>query len=210
MIYVDVTGACLLPLQSGIPRTTRCVYRLLAGHLPEKITPLFWQTLSLSLYPALRPRADSFARSLRWPDSGRNGCLAIPLSRFCGPVLPIYSARGRRSCPCLNGCNTAIPCCSRRYFRTNRLEYLERLIALPGIKIALFHDAIPLRDLNVRLGKKEASQNAPPSLETRCGHRGFPGLRQMICGRLWQENRVVGARLGDRHSLAGSLPDSAA
>jgi glycosyltransferase involved in cell wall biosynthesis len=40
-------------------------------------------------------------------------------------------------------------------FPDNRLECLERIISSPGFKIAIFHDAIPLRDPNVAPWEKK-------------------------------------------------------
>jgi len=55
MIFVDVTGACLLPLQSGIPRTTRGLYRKLVEKRQD-VTPLVWQPFYFG-YTGLTPES---------------------------------------------------------------------------------------------------------------------------------------------------------
>jgi glycosyltransferase involved in cell wall biosynthesis len=154
MIYVDVTGACLLPLQSGIPRTTRGVYRLLDGHFPGKITPLFWQPFRGG-YTELSSRArtllqDPFAARFRSKRPPRDSTLPLLWAGFSDllgawpPAVPLP----RRIQPGDTLLLTSL-------FPDNRLEYLERLESAPGRKIALFHDAIPLRDSNVASWEKK-------------------------------------------------------
>ena len=148
MIFVDVTGACLLPLQSGIPRTTRGIHRLLREQMPEEITPVFWQPFRGS-YTKLSDRArslldDPFAHgnAKKAPRDSTVPILWASFSDLIGPwpqALPLHQLMQKEDTLLL----TSI-------FPDNRLGYLRRLTEnSPGQKIAVFHDAIPLRDPNV-------------------------------------------------------------
>ena len=55
MIYLDVTGACRLALQTGIPRTTRALYALIQ-EMGAEVTPIVWQPF-LNSYTELSPRS---------------------------------------------------------------------------------------------------------------------------------------------------------
>jgi glycosyltransferase involved in cell wall biosynthesis len=150
MIFIDVTAACLLPLQSGIPRTTRGLYRLLEDEAP-RITPIFWQPFR-RCYTRLSTRAralleNPFAdadrpvpRDSTWP------LLRASLSdlRFWPSAVPL--PRDLR---------TGDTLLLTSLFPDNRLGYLHRLMEKPGRKIAIFHDAIPLRDPNVPAWEKK-------------------------------------------------------
>lgn len=148
MLYVDVTAACLLPLQSGIPRTTRGIYRLLAENEPEKIAPIFWQPFRHS-YTKLSSRSQSLlddpfsaaTSSHTTPRDSTGPLLWASFSDLLGkwpPAVPLAKLLGAKDTLFLTS-----------LFPDNRLEYLLRLASRPGRKIALFHDAIPLRDPNV-------------------------------------------------------------
>ena len=154
MIYVDVTGACLLPLQSGIPRTTRSVYRLLGNHFPGEITPIFWQPFRGG-YTRLSSRArillqNPFTAPFRSKRAPRDSTLPLLWASFSDlfgawpPVMPLPQQIRPGDTLLL----TSI-------FPDNRLEYLERAVSSPGLKIAIFHDAIPLRDPNVMSWEKK-------------------------------------------------------
>jgi len=148
MIYVDVTGACLLPLQSGIPRTTRGVYQLLVEQKSKEIRPLFWQPfrgcytdLSIRAQALLRDPFSVIASSKKTPRDSTLPLLWASFSDLLGPwpqVVPLNKFMGPQDTFFI----TSI-------FPDNRLEYLQRLMSHPGQKIAIFHDAIPLRDSNV-------------------------------------------------------------
>lgn len=152
MIYVDVTAACLLPLQSGIPRTTRGVYRLLNEHRSQHLTPIFWQPFRGG-YTRLSTRArqlldDPFSRHVPG-HTPRDSTL---------PLLRAGLSDLMREWPQA----VALPEILRKddvllltsIFPDNRLEYLQRLMVVPGRKIAFFHDAIPLHDPNVSRWEK--------------------------------------------------------
>jgi glycosyltransferase involved in cell wall biosynthesis len=152
MIYADVTSACLLPLQSGIPRTTRGIYRLLVDHEPG-VVPLFWQPFR-GTYTELSPRArklldNPFAepRLKKPPRDSTIPLLWASFSDLLGPwpkTVPLQCS--------LHSDDTLL---LTSIFPDNRLEYLQRLMTAPGRKIAIFHDAIPLRDPNVSAWEKK-------------------------------------------------------
>ncbi len=148
MLYVDVTAACLLPLQSGIPRTTRGIYRLLAENEKEQITPIFWQPFRHS-YTRLSTRSqslldDPFSTTIAshtTPQDSIGPLLWSSFSDLLGKwpqALPLAEVLGSKDTLFLTS-----------LFPDNRLEYLFGLASHPGRKVALFHDAIPMRDPNV-------------------------------------------------------------
>ena len=143
MIYLDVTAACL-PLQSGIPRTTRGLWELLKGRdLP--VTPIYWQPFR-GCYTELSLRSKTLLRdpfalsSSRTPRDSTGPILRAAFRDLFSATRPIDLPRILRKEDILF--LTSI-------FPDNRLGYLERLRSSPGKKMAIFHDAIPLRDPNV-------------------------------------------------------------
>jgi len=154
MIYVDVTGACLLPLQSGIPRTTRGVYRWLGDHFPGEVTPLFWQPFR-SGYTRLSGRAqallqDPFAARFRSKRTPRDSTLPLLWASF-SDLLRAWP----EAVPLPQRLRSGDILLLTSLFPDNRLEYLERAVTAPGFKVAIFHDAIPLRDPNVAAWEKK-------------------------------------------------------
>jgi glycosyltransferase involved in cell wall biosynthesis len=154
MIYIDVTGACLLPLQSGIPRTTRGLYQVLADHAPEKLTAIFWQPFRAS-YTELSPRArtllrDPFAAGVRDRRTPRDSTLPLLWASFSDLLGP-----WPRALPLQQRLNRDDTLIITSIFPDNRLAYLERLTAARGRTIAIFHDAIPMRDPNVARWEKK-------------------------------------------------------
>jgi glycosyltransferase involved in cell wall biosynthesis len=148
MIYVDVTGACRLPLQTGIPRTTRELYRLLKGALTD-VQPVAWQPFAAS-YTHLSQRSEVLIntpfdewRSLRKMPS--DSTLPILSSAFVDLVRSFPPAIGGE-CFCARGSTLLIT----SIFPDNRLEYLLKLKGKQGRRIAIFHDAIPLLDSAVK------------------------------------------------------------
>jgi len=147
MIYVDVTSACLLPLQSGIPRTTRGIHQLLVDHVTE-ISPLFWQPFR-NTYTELSPRArqlldNPFANRRPSDQPPRDSTVPLLWASFSDLLRPWSKAV---PLPRLMHAEDVLLLTS--VFPDNRLEYLQKLAKSPGRKIAIFHDAIPLRDPNV-------------------------------------------------------------
>jgi glycosyltransferase involved in cell wall biosynthesis len=149
MIYLDVTAGCLLPLQSGIPRTTRGLWRLLRES-PAETTPCFWQPFR-GRYTELSPRSRSLLENNLEPPSRspRDTTLSLLWAsladlRFWPKTLPLHRIMKASDTLLLTS-----------LFPDNRVAYLQRLLDRPGRKIAIFHDAIPLRDSNVSAWEKK-------------------------------------------------------
>lgn len=151
MIYVDVTSACLLPLQSGIPRTTRGVYKIVFENT-SSATPIFWQPFRAS-FTELSPRAQQLLenpfteKSSRVP---RDATLPLLWASFSDLLGPWPKAANLR-----NILREEDVLLLTSIFPDNRLEHLLKLSASPALKIAIFHDAIPLRDPNVAAWEKK-------------------------------------------------------
>lgn len=152
MIFVDVTGACLLPLQSGIPRTTRGLYRKLVEKRQD-VTPLVWQPFYFG-YTGLTPESKRLLDD-PFPSSGDLG------KAPSDSTLSLLGAGFRDALRCPRRI-----CLGRRMreedsllltslFPDNRLLFLNRLVREPGRKIAIFHDAIPLLDPRVAFWEKK-------------------------------------------------------
>lgn len=151
MIYVDVTAACLLPLQSGIPRTTRGLFRWLSGNR-EGVVPVLWQPFFHG-YTGLSPRArqlldDPFAGSGPGETPPRDWTVPLLWASWKHAWSGPRRLRLRRD---LRAGDTLLV---TSLFPDNRLLYLDDLLSGPGRKVVIFHDAIPLADPHVpRLGK---------------------------------------------------------
>jgi glycosyltransferase involved in cell wall biosynthesis len=151
MIYADVTSACLLPLQSGIPRTTRGLYQQLVKHRPQ-VTPMLWQPFYHG-YAQLSPRAHQM---LEDPFSPRRG---LPWTEQDW-ILPLLWASGKEACRGFLRLPLSILTSKEdtllvtSLFPDNRLLYLKKHLNRPGRKVVIFHDAIPLSDPHVpRIGR---------------------------------------------------------
>jgi glycosyltransferase involved in cell wall biosynthesis len=142
MMYLDVTGGCTLPLQAGIPRTTRELHRLASLRLRD-VVPIRWQPFR-NTYTRLSPRATAVLENRaapRRPPRDTTWPLLFAALRDLGPwpaAVPLQ--RALRAADILMVTSL---------FPDNRVAYLEKLAGAPGRRIALFHDAIPLRDPNV-------------------------------------------------------------
>jgi len=142
MLYLDVTGGCTLPLQSGIPRTTREVHRLVQSRLGN-VMPIRWQPFRQA-YTRLSPRARAVLENRAAPRTPpRDTTWPIMLAALRDvpawpATVPLHRVLGPADLVVL----TSI-------FPDNRLAYLEKLRRAPGRRIAFFHDAIPLRDPNL-------------------------------------------------------------
>jgi glycosyltransferase involved in cell wall biosynthesis len=152
MMYLDVTGGCTLPLQSGIPRTTREIHRLARERLREMM-PIRWQPFRRA-YTRLSSRATALLENRPLENTGAQR----PPRDTTGPLLRA-ALRDLASWPAavplhrtLGAADTLL---LTSLFPDNRLAYLEKLLAAPGRKIALFHDAIPLHDPNVPAWEKK-------------------------------------------------------
>lgn len=154
MIWLDVTGACRLPLQTGIPRTTRELYKFLrgggvgGGGLGD-VLPVAWQPFTAS-YSRLSPVATGLLHS---PFAGKHSSRKSP-SDSTWPILAAALGDALRYSPPqveakslgVRGSTLLIT----SLFPDNRLEYLLKLKGQPGRRLAIFHDAIPLQDPAVR------------------------------------------------------------
>jgi len=147
MIYLDVTGACRLPLQTGIPRTSRVLYRLLRdSSLPLK--PIAWQPFLFS-YTETSRRAQSLLENPFAPGAGPARAprdSTLPFLAACLADLVISRPPRVPLGPRLRPGDTLL---LTSVFPDNRLGYLRRLRPAPGRRVAIFHDAIPLADENV-------------------------------------------------------------
>jgi glycosyltransferase involved in cell wall biosynthesis len=146
MIYVDVTSACLLPLQSGIPRTTRGIFQKLEES-GESVVPILWQPFFHG-YTRPSPRG---LKLLRDPFSlSRAG--EVPPKDWTVPLLwaslkEAFAGNRRLSLSSLLGEEDVFLVTS--LFPDNRLIYLKKILQGRGRKLVLFHDALPLVDPNV-------------------------------------------------------------
>jgi glycosyltransferase involved in cell wall biosynthesis len=145
MIYLDVTGGCTLPLQSGIPRTTRAIARLARARL-RGVVPIRWQPFRAT-YTRLSPRATALLEGRVPPPCppprDTTGPLLRAALRDLIPPWPAAVSLHRALRPADTLLLTSL-------FPDNRLGHLEKLTAAPGRRVMIFHDAIPLRDPNVR------------------------------------------------------------
>jgi glycosyltransferase involved in cell wall biosynthesis len=148
MIYVDVTGACRLPLQTGIPRTTRELYRLLKGTLPD-VQPVAWQPFTAS-YTHLSPRSEELINT---PCAERRPLRKTPSDSTLPILSSAFGDLFRYFPPAIGGeyfCKRGSTLLITSIFPDNRLEYLLNLNGKQGRRLAIFHDAIPLRDPAVK------------------------------------------------------------
>ena len=147
MIYLDVTGGCRLPLQTGIPRTTRALHALLErSGIP--VTPVVWQPfrhgytdLSLRAWELLQDHsgvitgnASKAPKDDTWPYL--KSCLEDLILR--NPKPKNLMKMGRDETLLVTS-----------LFPDNRVEYLMGMMGRPGRRMAIFHDGIPLSDPNV-------------------------------------------------------------
>jgi glycosyltransferase involved in cell wall biosynthesis len=151
MISIDVTGGCLLPLQSGIPRTTRHIFRLVRENRPGTV-PVMWQPFRFG-YTHLSPHSraileDRFTLS---PTARAPRDSTLPLLAACLRDLMPWPAAAPLHRTMRDGDLLLLT----SLFPDNRLEYLTKLCRCPGRRIAVFHDAIPLVDPNVPAWEKK-------------------------------------------------------
>jgi glycosyltransferase involved in cell wall biosynthesis len=148
MIWLDVTGGCRLPLQTGIPRTTRELYKLLLDRT-SGLVPVAWQPFTAN-YTRLSPKAagllhNPFAHgryNLKPPSDSTFPILGAALA----DALRFSSPKVNAERMCAKGSTLLIT----SIFPDNRLDYLLKLKGRSGRRIAVFHDAIPLGDGAVR------------------------------------------------------------
>jgi glycosyltransferase involved in cell wall biosynthesis len=144
MIYVDVTSSCESPMNTGVQRMARGLFRNLRAHYP--VTPLRWEP-SLRSYCVLSPRERGF---LEKPFAGllAHKARAVP-GRLANPI-PLWSkfrrqsARRRFDLPAHlhSGDIFLVP----EIFPDNRIDWLENVSRKTNTQwIAFFHDAITWR-----------------------------------------------------------------
>lgn len=146
MIYADVTNACLLPLQSGIPRTTRGLYRQLVEH-GGSVTPLMWQPFFHG-YTQLPARAGLLLENPFYEQQDDRQPPAdwlLPLLR--ASLGYVWEGPGRLPLGRMMGKGDTLVVTS--LFPDNRMVYLRGLLRGAGRKVVFFHDAIPLVDPHV-------------------------------------------------------------
>jgi glycosyltransferase involved in cell wall biosynthesis len=170
MIYLDVTNACRLPLQTGIPRTSRALYQLLRN-ASAPLCAIAWQPFLFS-YTEMSGRTQALLENPFASDSGQGQAprdTTLPLLTASLADLALGRPRRVDLAARLQPGDTLLV---TSLFPDNRLNYLQRLKSAPGRKIAIFHDAIPLADENV------------PGWEKRlhvAGLRVFAAMNLIIC-----------------------------
>ena len=192
MIQVDVTGGCLLPLQSGIPRVTRQLFRLLREHRPAA-EPVVWQPFRLG-YTKLSDRARAILEDRFVLPAGARAPrdTTLPFLAAClRELVPPWPARA----PLRREMQKGDMLLLTSLFPDNRLGYLARLCDRPGRRIAVFHDAIPLVDPNVPAWEKQRHLKllrvlAKMDLILSVSHAS----REALLG-LWREHDIAPAKV---------------
>jgi glycosyltransferase involved in cell wall biosynthesis len=142
MIYLDATSAASSPVNMGVQRTIRALYAHLKVRSP--ITPVRWD-FSAKCYARVSPREQNY---LERPFASYKGAAGTPglwdLTNQYEGWKDAWARRGR-----------GIPHCDLLTNRDvlliadlswdSRIHSWSRLAQLPGKKVAIFHDAMPLR-----------------------------------------------------------------
>jgi glycosyltransferase involved in cell wall biosynthesis len=141
MIYLDVTSAAASSLNAGVQRAARGIHRHL--HADSEVCPVRWD-FSAKCYALLSPREYLF---LTDPFGSDAKPVSIPLLNglaSTGALSDRWSrrARGLRLATFLKpGDLLLIP----DLCWDSRIRSWSKLARLPGRKVAIFHDAMPLR-----------------------------------------------------------------
>jgi len=137
MIYLDATSAAASPANMGVQRTVRGVHAHLAARHP--VTPLRWD-FDRRFYARLSPREETHLRSpfaAHAADSGR-------VSRWLAAWRDARSRPRRRVAPAdLLGPDDILLIPDLCW--DHRIHAWAGFAARPGRKVAIFHDAMPLR-----------------------------------------------------------------
>lgn len=153
MIYIDVTSSCESPMNTGVQRMVRGLFRNLRPHYP--VMPLTWEP-SLRSYCVLSQRERGF---LEKPFAGFRARKARAVPGRVANTIPLYSkfrrqlARGRVDLRwhLRPGDTFLVP----EIFRDNRIDLLENLNRKTGARtIGIFHDAIAWRRPELSFGKR--------------------------------------------------------
>lgn len=170
MIYLDVTGACRLPLQTGIPRTTRALHAILR-QMDEEVTPIVWQPF-LNSYTELSPRARALLErgEVPLPSSGKPPRdSTIPFLMASLRDLLLERPKKISLDQCIGSRDMLL---LSSLFPDNRVEFLAGGGGKTGYRAAIFHDAIPLTDLNIRGWARERHE---------ASLRLYAGMDLVIC-----------------------------
>jgi glycosyltransferase involved in cell wall biosynthesis len=150
MIYLDVTGGCRLPLQTGIPRATRALHALLErSGIP--VTPVVWQPFRHG-YTSLSPRGRELLEGHLGINTGKDAKQEPPPRDDTWPYLKscledlILRNPKPKNLKKMGRDETLLV---TSLFPDNRVEYLMGMMGHTGRCMAIFHDGIPLSDPNV-------------------------------------------------------------
>jgi glycosyltransferase involved in cell wall biosynthesis len=159
MIYLDVTSSCKSPMNTGVQRVVREIFRSLAAITP--VTPVLWDT-GLASYCALSPRERNFLTAPFGRSAGRSVPLGGPTRAAAVPGdaepgrranrVPIWSKFARRIVHRWHRLDLAgAPAAADtlfvpEIFQDNRLEWLEARAAGKTLRlVGVCHDAIAWR-----------------------------------------------------------------
>ncbi len=155
MLYVDVTSSCKSPMNTGVQRVVRELFRSLAAIQP--VVPLIWDP-GLRSYCTLSRRERGF---LERPFAAGTATAAEP-GRRANPI-PIWSKLARRIVHRRN--RLELPAVATaadtlfvpEIFQDNRVEWLAGLSAQsPMRRVAVCHDAIAWRRPDLSPPAREA------------------------------------------------------
>ena len=189
VIYLDVTSSCKSPMNTGVQRVVRALFRALSALAP--VTPLVWDP-GLATYCTLSRRERGF---LEHPFRRTRGGDAEP-GRRANPI-PLWSKLARRlthrwhrlDLPAVLTAADAlfVP----EIFQDNRVTWLAQLAArTPARLVAVCHDAIAWRRPDLTPPARQAGFAAYLATLSRFGH--VVAISQETAAALqnfWQEHR---------------------
>ena len=144
MIYLDVTGAATSRISTGIQRATRGIHRALLGQGDHDIVPLVWDNKGCS-YASLSPLEKEYLerpfgkgfRSLFWP--------GIQDQYLSPRGIRNHWSRPKRRIARSGFLNKADTLLITDLCWDSRVDVWSDYASEPGLKVAIFHDAMPLR-----------------------------------------------------------------
>jgi glycosyltransferase involved in cell wall biosynthesis len=197
MIYLDVTGACRLPLQTGIPRTTRELYRLLKRSSSfSNVLPVTWQPFTAN-YTRLSPGVERMLEdpcAIEFSDRKPPSDSTLPILASALKDLLLHAPK-RVGAKFFRTSDSVLLITS--IFPDNRLEYQLKLQGKPGRRLAIFHDAIPLLDPAVKGWIRGRHIKAL---------KVFAGMDAVICVSETSENTLK--KLWDDHGMLPTITHS--
>lgn len=198
MLYVDVTSSCKSPMNTGVQRVVRGLFRAWSAALgPAAVVPVLWEP-RLTSYCTLSPRERGF---LERPFAGRHGRRALAEPGRVANALPVVSkwwrqvvhGRNRLGLPrLLTAADTLfVP----EIFQDGRIEWLSRLgVRCPARRVAVCHDAIGWRRPDLTLAvRREGFANYLNSLRTFDGVLAVSREAADDLAALWREQGPDGA-----------------